>query len=396
MHAPALQSKRGSLEQESETLPQEPSPLVVRSIAWLVIALFFSALVAAIVVRVPETVRCPFVLVPKDGADPIQAPYLAVVSEVRVAEAQEVKAGAELFVLRSDEIRAKHTQLQTLTEDLRTKEDGNTKQEVSYAAQLNIKIAEIAQVERELKFRKNHAETSRDLVAHLQKLAVGGGISRIEMAKYELDLAQSEKDLNVTEKSLEEVKLERERMEAERARQRGQEQSDVQNLNVRIAALKRDLENSKQDLLSIRAPYDAAVISLTQRNAGNVVLSGQELCQLARLDATPRARLLLKERGLSRLAVGQRVRLFFDAFPYQRYGTIIGKLDSISAAAVASSEGQSFMALTSIDQTFMRVNGEARPLRVGMKGEARIAVGSRTLIEYAFEPIRQLRENMRR
>ena len=30
-----------------------------------------------------------------------------------------------------------------------------------------------------------------------------------------------------------------------------------------------------------------------------------------------------------------------------------------------------------------------------MKGEARIVVGSRTLVEYIFEPIRQLRENMR-
>jgi hypothetical protein len=30
-----------------------------------------------------------------------------------------------------------------------------------------------------------------------------------------------------------------------------------------------------------------------------------------------------------------------------------------------------------------------------MKGEARIVVGSRTLLEYAFQPIRQLRENMR-
>jgi hypothetical protein len=33
--------------------------------------------------------------------------------------------------------------------------------------------------------------------------------------------------------------------------------------------------------------------------------------------------------------------------------------------------------------------------RVGMRGEARIVVGRRTLIEYAFEPIRQLRENIR-
>jgi hypothetical protein len=34
-------------------------------------------------------------------------------------------------------------------------------------------------------------------------------------------------------------------------------------------------------------------------------------------------------------------------------------------------------------------------LRVGMKGEAHIIVGGRTMIEYAFEPVRQLRESMR-
>jgi hypothetical protein len=31
-----------------------------------------------------------------------------------------------------------------------------------------------------------------------------------------------------------------------------------------------------------------------------------------------------------------------------------------------------------------------------MKGEARVVVGSRTLIEYALEPVRQLRENLGR
>jgi hypothetical protein len=29
-----------------------------------------------------------------------------------------------------------------------------------------------------------------------------------------------------------------------------------------------------------------------------------------------------------------------------------------------------------------------------MRGQARVVVGRRTMIEYAFEPIRQLRENM--
>ena len=388
--------RRGSLEEEAELLPQDPPPIIARGIGWLLIVIFFTALAAAIFVQVPETVRCPFVLTPRDGADPIQTPCAATIEEVRVLEGQEVGAGAPLFVLRSDEIRQRHTQLQTLTEELRTKEEGIVKIEESYAAQLSIKNAEIAQVERELKFRDNHAQTSRDLVGRLAKLSRSGGVSEIELAKYQLALAESEKDLNVSEKTLDGVKLERQRMETERARQRTEEQTAVHSYKVRIAALKRDLENSRHDLLEIRSPYAAVVLSLTQRNVGNVVQPGQELCQLARLDATPRARLLLKESGLSRLAVGQRVRLFFDAFPYQRYGTITAMLEWISPAAVSSPEGPGFIARAPLDRTTILAHGEPRPLRVGMKGEARIIVGSRALIEYAFEPVRKLRENLRR
>jgi RTX toxin transport system membrane fusion protein len=260
---------------------------------------------------------------------------------------------------------------------------------------VGIKKAEINQVERELTFRQKHADTIRGLVARLQKLAGTGGISQIELAKYQLELASSEKDLSITEKTLDGVKLERERMETDRTRQRGEEQATIQTLKVRIAALERDLENTRHDLLAIRAPYPAVVLSLAQRSVGNVVQSGQELCQLARLDAAPRARLTLQERGLSRLAHEQRVRLFFEAFPYQRFGTITARLDWISPAAVSSDAGSMFVALASLDQTTINVRGEPRPLRVGMKGEARIVVGHRRLIEFAFEPIRKLKENLR-
>ena len=156
--------------------------------------------------------------------------------------------------------------------------------------------------------------------------------------------------------------------------------------------MKSDLENSQQSLLTIRAPYDAVVISLSQRNAGSVVQSGQELCQLARTESKPLARLLLNESGLAKIATGQPVRFFFEAFPYQRYGTLSGKLDWVSPSAVSSTGGQHFVALASFDDT---TNRQRLTLRVGMKGEARIRVGRRTLIEYAFEPIKQLKEGIR-
>jgi multidrug efflux pump subunit AcrA (membrane-fusion protein) len=119
------------------------------------------------------------------------------------------------------------------------------------------------------------------------------------------------------------------------------------------------------------------------------------LCQLARVESQLRARLRPEEAGLPRLAVGQQVRLFFDAFPYQRYGTVTGQLEWISPAAAITSEGQSFAARAILDQTAFTSRGKNRPLEAGMKGEARIRVGSRTAAEYAFEPLRQLREQTR-
>ena len=104
----------------------------------------------------------------------------------------------------------------------------------------------------------------------------------------------------------------------------------------------------------------------------------------------------LNEAGLPKLAVAQRIRYFFEAFPYQRYGIITGKVDWISPSAVTTTEGSRFVALGSLDRYEISLRaGQDLPLRVGMKGDAHIIVGGRTLIEYAFEPIRRLRESMK-
>jgi multidrug resistance efflux pump len=353
-------------------------------------------LLIAIVMRLPETVDCRFVLIPATGADPIQSPRQATISRVVVEEGQPVKAGDDLFVLRSDEIGGWDTQYRTLNEDLGTKQESLTRNESAFASQLGIKSAEIEQAKSEVQFRENHAQTSRELVTRMEKLAKQGGESEIDLIKLKLDLAGSEKDLSVAQRTVQQVTLDRERMETEHARQRGEEQAEIEKLKMRIAPLKKDLENAQHNLLTVRSPYEGVVISVDQRTVGSFVQQGQVLCQLAPKGSKPRARMMLNEAGLPRLAVAQRVRYFFEAFPYQRYGTITGKVDLISPSAVTTTEGSRFVALGSLDryEIFSRA-GQALPLRVGMKGDAHIIVGSRTLIEYAFEPIRRLRESIR-
>ena len=80
---PTERMQRGPLKEvESEMLPQDPPPWVVRADrAGCSLAIFAAALLAAIFVHLPETVNCPFILVPKDGADPIQSPRTAVVQQ---------------------------------------------------------------------------------------------------------------------------------------------------------------------------------------------------------------------------------------------------------------------------------------------------------------------------
>jgi multidrug resistance efflux pump len=389
-------TQRDSLDTESELSPQEPPHWVIRSTAWLLIAAFLFALLIAIVMRLPETVDCRFVLIPATGADPIQSPRQAIISRVIVEEGQPVKAGEELFVLRSDEIRGWDTQFRTLTEDLRSKEESLTQSEIAYAAQLEIKKAEIEQAKSEVKFRENHASTSRELVTRMEKLAKLGGESEIDLVKLKLDLAGSEKDLSVAQRTQQQVNLDRQRMETEHARQRAEQQSEIEKLKMRIGALKTDLENTQQNLLTLRSPYEGVIISMDQRTVGSFVQQGQVLCQLAPKDSKPHARMTLNETGLPKLAVAQRVRYFFEAFPYQRYGTVTGKVDWISPSAVTTTEGSRFVALGSLDSyEIPSRTGQALPLRVGMRGDAHIIVGGRTLIEYAFEPIRQLRESMK-
>src|SRR6266705_159111 len=389
-------TQRGSIDVESEMAPQEPPPWIIRSTAWLLLALILFALLISIVLKLPETVRCEFVLVPATGADPIQAPHQAVISHVAVSEGQTVKSGEELFVLRSDEIRGWDTQFRTLTEDLRNKEESLTESDTAYVSQLSIKKAEIEQAKSEVKFRENHATTSRDLVIRMEKLAQKGGISEVDLIKLRLDLAGSEKDFSVAQRTVQQANLDRERMETERQRQRGEQQAEIEKLKMRIGALKADLENAQQNLLTVRSPYEGVIISMDQRTVGSVVQQGQMLCQLAPKDAKTRARMTLNEAGLPRLAVAQRIRYFFQAFPYQRYGAVTGRLDWISPSAVTTTDGTHFVALGSLDSYEMSSRaGQALPLRVGMRGNAHVIVGGRTLIEYAFEPIRQLRESMK-
>lgn len=393
--SPANRTQSSTWEEDAPLVASEPPPWFARALSWLLISLFAVIVIASIAVRVSETVNARFILVTEGGADPIASPRQAVLERVNLKVGQEVKKGDPLFVMRVDDVRDWATDTEARRQSLGSLRQTSEKLEESHASALRIKDGEIEQARREVTFRTSHLETMRDLWGRVQKLAATGFISDIELAAHRLSLEQSEKDLELARKELAERQLERESIEITRGRQRIEERAAMDDLSIRIAALDAPLTASSNGLLEIRAPYDAVCIAVTRQNAGSVVAPGEELCQLSPVSGRLEARLELPESGLSQLQAKQPVRLFFDAFPYQRYGVLTGAIDWISPAAVSQSGGPAFVARASLEGSEIRSGDRSYPLRAGMQGQARITVGRRALIEYAFEPLRKIRENLR-
>jgi len=88
------------------------------------------------------------------------------------------------------------------------------------------------------------------------------------------------------------------------------------------------------------------------------------------------------------------VRLLYDAFPYQRYGIKHGTVRWVSPASVTIKDRQVFRVLVDLEEHAVPVKGEKRPLMAGMGGRADVVVGRRSIIAYAFEPIRVLRDTL--
>jgi len=125
-----------------------------------------------------------------------------------------------------------------------------------------------------------------------------------------------------------------------------------------------------------------------------VVGEGDALGEIACTSDRLRAELTVPQSGLSLVRDGQGVKLRYDAFPYQRFGVRFGVVRWVGPGTVDPSDSGGFRALVDLDGPTFDVQGKPRPLLVGMGGVADIVVGTRTLVSYAFEPIRQLRENM--
>ena len=147
---------------------------------------------------------------------------------------------------------------------------------------------------------------------------------------------------------------------------------------------------------STPAPCDGTITGLQVRGRGAVVHEGDVLAEIVCAGTSLQAELRLPQRGLALVRTSQPVKLMYDAFPYQRYGLRFATVRWVSPASSPDLDGsfRAFAELQAGDSGGLGPDGTRTPLAPGMAGRAAIIVGRRSLLSYAVEPIRQIRENL--
>lgn len=144
----------------------------------------------------------------------------------------------------------------------------------------------------------------------------------------------------------------------------------------------------------ILAPVDGIVTQVLLNTPGQVITKGQSLVTLAPKQAPMVAEVMVLNKDVGLLKIGQVVKLKYDAFAFQDFGIQRGWLKQISPDAIIDERvGPVFRGIVELEEAQMMVNGHAKPLMFGLKGVAEVITNRQSLLFILLSPLRQLYES---
>ncbi|WP_112661846.1 HlyD family type I secretion periplasmic adaptor subunit [Microvirga flavescens] len=161
----------------------------------------------------------------------------------------------------------------------------------------------------------------------------------------------------------------------------------------------------RRSLVTLTAPTDAVVLEVAQRSVGSVMRQAEPLFVLVPANVTLEAEVFIEPKDIGHVGAGQPARIKFDAFPFQKHGTALGTVRTISRDAFPSDPKDTearlggalvYKARLNIDEVDLRGIPNGIRLLPGMAVQGEIGVGRRSVISYFLYPLlRGLDESIR-
>jgi hemolysin D len=177
------------------------------------------------------------------------------------------------------------------------------------------------------------------------------------------------------------------------------------NMETEISTLKAEIAQSKSQILSLniqlgqrvlKAPVNGTVFQLPIQRAGSVVQPGTLMAEIAPQSSPLIIRALMATTESGSLRKGLPVKLKFDAYPFQDYGVVEGKLVDISPTTteVDTPNGKvaAYNLEIALNQDCIPTRNKCIALRPGDTATAEVIVRQRRIIDFLLDPFKQLQQ----
>jgi hemolysin D len=416
---------------EIQETPVHPAP---RRAAWAIMALFVVALAWSIVGRVDIVAVAPGRIVVSDGTKLVQPLEAGIVTAIHVKDGQHVEAGQVLVELDPTTATADSLAVQSQTAAATAEAEraqallvalaaltgstgaGTAAQEVLHwpDAQAQAEWADIsarlARLDAEIARRQAEGATARELLLKLQTtlplaqkreddvaaLVTQGFIAghagqdrtreRMEMerdlATQRARVAEGEAALTESRQTRSAVLAEARRIQNDRLTKAKLELTQLQHQGTKASHRER--------ITQLRSPVAGTVQQMAIRTTGGVVTAAQTLLVVVPANAEVTAEVVVDNKDIGFVRVGQPAAVKLEAFNFTRYGTVPAVVTRVSADAVVDERrGAVFAATLKFEQPTVVVDDVQVALTAGLNITAEVHTGRRRLIEFVLSPIQR-------
>lgn len=380
-------------------------PLSWSAINYCLVAIFIIFFLILTFTKISQKESVSGLIRPQVGEFKIQPTNKGIVKELHVSEGQMVRKGqilatispnlsiqedseSDLQIMKGikNQIQSAHKQIAMLDSEYEAKQK-----------KIEIQISSIKEKLKISKVRESYGIAQRDIYKDKYSSYISAKkniVSKSELQQLESDILDIEKDV-LEEASAQsdlkyllfELDYEAKNMPISKYKERKAINSELSRLRLEEAKYK----GSKS--YTLNSPIDGSVTFL-QSFAGESVDITHPIMTIAPVTTTLEVIVFIPPKAIGFVKEGQEVRMLLDAYPYQRYGAIKGKLKSISKSILAAADinfpillnSPMYMGVISIEQKNDDFTKD-KALKAGMTLTADISYGQSSALAWLIGPL---------
>lgn len=382
-------------------------PLSWRFLSALILAMAAIGLFLVCTYRFERRETAKGILRPGSGDIQVIAPERGIIRKVDVSEGDLVATGQTLFVVstertegagrmvQEDLLRALDLQEASLRRRLRAINDTGALQGQIASAQRLALDASLQAAQADLRSSQAQFQIAQADYERAKPIAAQGYISGNDMRRREIAVIATGQRVEDTKAAVARLKaqmLEHASATATNPLSVLREAGEIDDALAEITQRRAQYGLSRG--FTVKAPA-AGRITAIQANIGQLSDPSKPMASIVPEGTPLVAVLYVASRGVGFIRTGQSVRIKYDAFPYQKFGSVTGRIASVSQTVLRPEdvggavrvEEPVYRVTATLDQQAVQAYGVSHRLQPGMALQADIVLERQNLARALFEPL---------